>query len=127
MKAKEFIKEFRDIDPADDPNAGMDKDFKQEPMFNQFGKILDSQGNPNPLDTVTTDDGKKHKVTARQADMLRKLMTSSQIKPMIRSEFIKALQRSETLSKFLETDDMVALFKNMYLQKDSQPAEPGIY
>ena len=46
MKAKEFIKEFRDIDPADDPNAGMDKDFKQEPMFNQFGKILDSQGNP---------------------------------------------------------------------------------
>ena len=127
MKAKEFIKEFRDIDPADDPNAGMDKDFKQEPMFNQFGKILDSQGNPRPLDTVTTDDGKKFKVTARQADTLRKLMTSSQIKPMIRSEFIKALQKSETLSKFLETDDMVALFKNMYLQKDSQPAEPGIY
>lgn len=126
MKAKEFIKEFRDIDPADDPNAGMDKDFKQEPMFNQFGKILDSQGNPRPLDTVTTDDGKKFKVTARQADTLRKLMTSSQIKPMIRSEFTKSLQNSETLSKFLETDDMVALFKNMYLQ-NSQPAEPGIY
>ena len=52
MKAKEFIKEYKDIDDLDDPNRGMDKDFKQEPMFNQLGKILDSQGNPNPLDTV---------------------------------------------------------------------------
>ena len=26
MKAKEFIKEFKDIDPLDDPNRGMDKD-----------------------------------------------------------------------------------------------------
>ena len=127
MKAKEFIKEFRDIDPADDPNAGMDKDFKQDAMFTQLGKILDSQGNPRPLDTVITDDGRKHKVTARQADTLRKLMTSSQVKPMIRAEFTKAIQNSETLSKFLETDDMVALFKNMYLGATDEPAEPGIY
>ena len=77
MKAKEFIKEYKDIDDLDDPNRGMDKDFKQEPMFNQLGKILDSQGNPNPLDTVITDDGKKFKVTARQADTIRKLMTVS--------------------------------------------------
>ena len=25
MKAKEFIKEYRDIDPLDDPNRGMDR------------------------------------------------------------------------------------------------------
>ena len=29
MKAKEFIKEFKDIDPADDPNSGMDKEYLQ--------------------------------------------------------------------------------------------------
>tara|TARA_B100000900_G_scaffold394517_1_gene392013 strand:+ start:1453 stop:1836 length:384 start_codon:yes stop_codon:yes gene_type:complete len=127
MKAKEFIKEYRDIDPLDDPNRGMDKDFKQEPMFNQLGKILDSQGNPNPLDTVITDDGKKYKVTARQADTIRKLMTSTQVKPMIRSEFTKAIQNSETLSKFLETNDMVQLFKSMYLGAKDGQAEPGIY
>tara|TARA_B100000424_G_scaffold232796_1_gene195794 strand:+ start:5324 stop:5707 length:384 start_codon:yes stop_codon:yes gene_type:complete len=127
MKAKEFIKEFKDIDPLDDPNRGMDKDFKQEPMFNQLGKILDSQGNPNPLDTVVTDDGKKFKVSARQADTIRKLMTSSQVKPMIRSEFTKAIQSSETLSKFLETNDMVQLFKSMYLGAGDGKAEPTNY
>ena len=127
MKAKEFIKEYKDIDDLDDPNRGMDKDFKQEPMFNQLGKILDSQGNPNPLDTVITDDGKKFKGTARQADTIRKLMTSTQVKPMIRSEFTKAIQNSETLSKFLETNDMVQLFKSMYLGAKDGQAEPGIY
>ena len=42
MKAKEFIKEFKDIDPLDDPNRGMDKDFTQNSETNQLGKILDS-------------------------------------------------------------------------------------
>ena len=64
MRARDFItpiqKEFQD--PADDPNAGFDKEFKQDSMFNQLGKILDSRGNPRPLDNVITDDGKKHKV-----------------------------------------------------------------
>lgn len=127
MKAKEFIKEFRDIDPADDPNAGMDRDFKQDAMFTQLGKILDSQGNPRPLDTVITDDGKKFKVSARQADTLRKLMTSTQVKPMIRAQFTKDVQNSETLSKFLETDDMVALFRNTYLGPTDEPTEPSPY
>ena len=39
----------------------MDREFKQDSIFNQLGKILDSQGNPRPLDTVITDDGKKFK------------------------------------------------------------------
>lgn len=127
MKAKEFIKEFRDLDPADDPNAGLDRDFKQDAMFTQLGKILDSQGNPRPLDSVSTDDGKKLKVTARQADILRKLMTNSQLKPMIRSQFTKDIQNSQTLSKFLETDNIVALFKSMYLRATDEPTEPSPY
>ena len=59
MRARDFItpikKEFQD--PADDPNAGFDKEFKQDSMFNQLGKILDSRGcllytSPSPRDTA---------------------------------------------------------------------------
>jgi hypothetical protein len=93
MKAKEFIKEFRDIDPADDPNFGMDKEFKQDSVFNQLGKILDSRGNPNPLDTVVTDDGKKFKVNFQQATVLRRLLTAPSVKPQIKSQFTHQIRR----------------------------------
>lgn len=122
MKAKEFIKEFRDIDPADDPNAGMDKEFKQESIFNQLGKILDSQGNPNPLDTVTADDGKKFKVTFKQATMLRRLLTAPSVKPQVKAKFTKELQQSQTLEKFLQADDMVELFVSMYGIDQAEPS-----
>ena len=61
MRARDFTikKEFQD--PADDPNAGFDKEFKQDSMFNQLGKIQTAEAIPRPLDTVITDDGKKHK------------------------------------------------------------------
>ena len=89
MRANEFItpikKEFQD--PADDPNAGFDKEFKQDSIFNQLGKILDSQGNPRPLDTVVTDDGKKHKVNFRQASTLRRLLTAPRVKPDVKANF----------------------------------------
>ena len=60
--------EFRD--PADQEPA-YDKDFKQDSLFNQLGKVLDSQGNPKPVDTVTTDDNKQFKVTVAQAELIR--------------------------------------------------------
>jgi hypothetical protein len=123
MRAKEFItpikKEFQD--PADDPNAGFDKEFKQDSIFNQMGKILDSRGNPRPLDTVITDDGKKHKVDFNQAKMIRMLLTAPQIKPNIKRQFTKDIQQSETLMKFLQTDDMGALFRSMYGGADAEP------
>jgi len=97
MKAKEFIKEFKDIDPADDPNAGMDKEFKQDSVFNQLGKILDSQGNPNPLDTVTTDDGKKFKVNFKQATVLRRLLTAPSVKPQVKAKFTRIFNRVKHL------------------------------
>ena len=114
MRARDFItpikKEFQD--PADDPNAGFDKEFKQDSMFNQLGKILDSRGNPRPLDTVITDDGKKHKVNFQQAKMIRMLLTAPQVKPDLKRQFTKDIQNSETLEKFLQTDDMGALFRS---------------
>ena len=123
MRANEFItpikKEFQD--PADDPNAGFDKEFKQDSIFNQMGKILDSRGNPRPLDTVITDDGKKHKVNFNQAKMIRMLLTAPQIKPELKMKFTKDIQQSETLMKFLQTDDMGALFRSMYGGADAEP------
>lgn len=127
MRAKEFItpikKEFQD--PADDPNAGFDKEFKQDSMFNQMGKILDSRGNPRPLDTVITDDGKKHKVNFQQAKMIRMLLTAPQVKPDLKRQFTKDIQNSETLEKFLQTDDMGALFRSMYGGADAEPTNYG--
>jgi hypothetical protein len=124
MKAKEFIKEFKDIDPADDPNAGMDKEFKQDSIFNQLGKILDSRGNPNPLDTVTTDDGKKFKVSMNQATVLRRLLTAPSVKPQVKAQFTKDLQQSQTIEKFLQAEDMVELFVSTY---GIDKAEPSNY
>ena len=122
MKAKEFIKEFKDIDPADDPNAGMDKEFKQDSIFNQLGKILDSQGNPNPLDTVTADDGKKFKVNFKQATVLRRLLTAPSVKPQVKAKFTKDLQQSQTLEKYLQADDMVELFVSEYGIDQAEPS-----
>tara|TARA_B110000305_G_scaffold54941_1_gene60606 strand:- start:1230 stop:1619 length:390 start_codon:yes stop_codon:yes gene_type:complete len=122
MKAKEFIREFRDIDPADDPNAGMDQEFKQDPIFHQLGKILDSRGNPNPLDTVITDDGKKFKVTFKQATVLRRLLTAPSVKPNTKAKFTKDLQQSQTLEKYLQADDMVELFISTYNPEKTEPS-----
>ena len=121
MKAKEFTIKKEFVDPADDPNAGFDKEFKQDSMFNQLGKILDSRGNPRPLDTVITDDGKKHKVNFQQAKMIRMLLTAPQVKPDLKRQFTKDIQNSETLEKFLQTDDMGALFRSMYGGADAEP------
>ena len=127
MRARDFItpikKEFQD--PADDPNAGFDKEFKQDSMFNQLGKILDSRGNPRPLDTVITDDGKKHKVNFQQAKMIRMLLTAPQVKPDLKRQFTKDIQNSEALEKFLQTDDMGALFRSMYGGADAEPTNYG--
>ena len=82
----------RGIDPADvDDND--DPGFKQDMMFNQLGKILDSQSNPKPLNTVTTDDGKKMKVDVAQAKTLRMMATTDRVKPAIRFEFTRSEER----------------------------------
>ena len=125
MKAKEFTIKKEFVDPADDPNAGFDKEFKEDSMFNQLGKILDSQGNPRPLDTVVTDDGKKHKVNFQQARGLRRLLTAPRVKPEIKARFTKDLQTSEVLEKFLQAKDMVELFVSMYDIEQTAPSNYG--
>ena len=125
MKATEFTIKKEFTDPADDPNSGFDKEFKQDSIFNQLGKILDSQGNPRPLDTVVTDDGKKHKVDFRQASTLRRLLTAPRVKPDVKAKFTKDLQTSEVLEKFLQSNDMVELFVSMYDIEQTAPSNYG--
>jgi hypothetical protein len=104
-----------DFDSDDDTEA---PGFKNETMFNQLGKVLDSQENPKPLNTVTTDDGKTFKVTADQAQILRMLATTDKVKPQVRMQFTKDIQTSNGLIDFLDIKDyheIPALFVKKYL------------
>lgn len=102
-----------ELDSDDDEGQG----YTQKPMYDQLGKVLDSRGNPNPVDTVVTDDGKKHKVTVDQARVIRMLMTTDKVKPMVRTQFQKDMQQSNSLVDFLDHDyhDLPSLFIKRYL------------
>ena len=104
-----------ELDRDDD---GEGPGFKQPSMYEQLGKILDSQGNPKPVDTVTTDDGKTFKVTADQARVIRMLMTTDKVKPMVRTQFIKDMQTSSSAADFFDIKDyheIPQLFVKRYL------------
>lgn len=112
-------KKINIMDPADDPDAGLDKEFKQDTMFNQLGKVLDSRGNPNPITHVTTDDGVKHDITAQQARALRALATAENVKPPAKLQFAKDIQNSQGLKKFLsqpDTKNYVSTFVDAYMK-----------
>jgi hypothetical protein len=124
MKMKDIVKEDFDdfklknhgseLDRDDDEDAG----FKQPSMFEQLGKILDSQGNPNPVTTVTTDDGQTIEVSPQQARMLRMMATSENVKPNVRTQFIKDIQHSRGLHDFVDVKDyheMPKIFMQKYL------------
>lgn len=120
----EYDVDTTDLD-LDDVGSELDQDddeehggFSQKPMYDQLGKVLDSAGNPKPVDTVTTDDGKTHKVSADQARVLRMLMTTDKVKPMVRTQFIKDMQTTSGLIDFLDIKDyheMTQLFVKRYL------------
>ena len=102
-----------ELDKDDDEGEG----FSQKPMYDQLGKVLDSRSNPNPIKTVTTDDGKELKVTPDQARMIRMLMTTDKVKPIVRTKFQKDVQNSKTLVDFLDMDyhELPSLFIKRYL------------
>lgn len=102
-----------DMSAAGDEEPG----YKQPSMYEQLGKILDSQGNPKPVDTVTTDDGKTLKCSPDQARTIRMLMTTDKVKPAVRTQFQKDMQQSSTLVDFLDHDyhELPSLFVKRYL------------
>jgi len=103
----------KELDQDDDEGEG----YKQAPMYDQLGKILDSQGNPKPVTTVTTDDGKVFKVTPDQARVVRMLMTTEKVKPMVRTQFQKDIQKGSTAADFFDMDyhELPSLFVKRYL------------
>ena len=103
-----------DMSAADDEPEG----YKQTPMYDQLGKILDSQGNPKPVDTVTTDDGKQFKVSGDQARVIRMLMTTDKVKPQVRTQFQRDMQNSASAADFFDIKDyheIPQLFVKRYL------------
>jgi len=101
-----------ELDRDDDGGEG----FKQAPMFDQLGKVLDSRGSPKPVTTVTTDDGKEHKVSPQQAQTLRMFATTDKVKPMVRTKFIKDMQTTNGLIDFLDIQDPKEM-GNMFVKK----------
>ena len=106
-----------DIEGGDDDDA--DTGFSRESMIVQLGRVLDSQGNPKPVDSVTTDDGDHHDVTPQQAKVLRMMATTDKIKPDIRAQYTRDIQTTSGLEDFLKVDpqEMPKLFVKKYMGK----------
>lgn len=103
-----------DMSAKDDEEPG----YSEVPMYDQLGKVLDSQGNPKPVDTVKTDDGKMFKVSADQARVIRMLMTTDKVKPQVRTQFQKDMQNSSSAADFFDIKDyheIPQLFVKRYL------------
>lgn len=76
-------------------------EYKKLAMWDQLGKVLDSQGNPFPRDWVETDDGERIAgITARDAIQIRK--AALMLKPDARNELLHRIQEAEGFREILE-------------------------
>lgn len=79
-----------------------DPEYDGTSMWDQLGKILDSQGNPFPRDDVLCDDGVKVTgITPKDCYDIRNLALQFE-KTDDRLEFLKRLQLSKNLEEVLE-------------------------
>jgi len=118
MQQSESTFEDEDFDDEEGEEEPVNKGFSQSPMFDQLGKVLDSQDSPKPVNTVTTDDGETFEVNQDQARALRLLATTEKVKPDVKQEFLRDLQTSQGLSDYLDQSDyheMAHLFVKRYL------------
>ena len=102
----------RDIDVDDDYSDV--PGYKEKPMFDQLGKIIDSDemskdGDDikNPLSTVKTDDGEEVEVRVGEAKALKKMMEMLPSARMgdeksAREKFLDSIQNSEGLHSMIE-------------------------
>jgi len=111
-----------DKEPEEEPAE------KIKPMMDQLGKIVDSDGNPNPVTTVSTNDGKEVSVTPQQAKALMLIASNNKVKPDVKAAFQKDIQSSAGLEPFLVDNpkEMISMFVSKYVKKDSV-AEPSKY
>jgi len=102
----------RDVDVDDDYSDV--PGYKEKPMFDQLGKIIDSDemskdGDDikNPLSTVKTDDGEEVEVSVGEAKALKKMMEMLPSARMgdeksAREKFLDSIQNSEGLHSMIE-------------------------
>lgn len=137
MKATDFIKEIKaddldqdaidslkkQIDPADKDDGDLDKGYsdKHVSMINQVHKVIDSQGNPNPVKTVSSEDGGKFPITGWQAKMIAAMLTSNYNQDQKRKFTDDVNKKKEVLGALLSAktpEDMKAKFFDMYSPKE---------
>jgi len=79
-----------------------DPEYGKLPMWDQLGKILDSQDNPFPRDDVICDDEVRVRgITPKECIDIRNLALQF-AKTEVRLTFLKRLQLSENLKEVLD-------------------------
>jgi hypothetical protein len=79
-----------------------DPEYNKLPMWDQLGKILDSQDNPFPRDDVLCDDEVRVSgITPKDCIDIRNLTLQFE-KTEVRLEFLKRLQMSKNLKEVLD-------------------------
>lgn len=113
------LEEPWDDDEGTDDDNDADTGYARESMFIQLGRILDSQGNPKPVESVVTDDGDHIEVSPMEAKVLKMMATTDKVKPAIRQEFLNDIQTTKGLSYFLDgrPQEMTQKFVDKYIKK----------
>jgi hypothetical protein len=118
MQQSESTFEDEDFDDEEGEEEPTGQGFSSSPMFDQLGKVIDSQDSPRPVNQVETDDGETFEVNQDQARALRLLATTEKVKPEVKQAFLRDIQNSQGLTDFLDQSDyheMAHLFVKRYL------------
>ena len=87
-------------------------------MTKQLGKMLDSRGNPNPLNSVETRDGAVVQLTMDQAANLMSLLKRPPVNGTDRQEkeqFQRDISKKDKLMPFLDANDGKTM-QQLYIQ-----------
>jgi hypothetical protein len=87
-----------DFDMSDETYDGVS--YVNPQIMIQLGKILDSEGNPVPVQHVTTDDGYVYDIDFDQARIM--LSVIRRLPTQVRREVIESIQYMEGMERFLD-------------------------
>lgn len=92
----------------------LDPEFVKESMYMQLGRIVDSESARavvpahkfKPVEFVTTDDGVKFKVTAKEAQFMREMIVKVPTVP--RADLLKQIQNQAGFKEFRQVMKILA-------------------